>query len=356
VKILLVSDLWLPHASGLVTALQELVAELQTAGHVVEVVHPGRFPAWAVRRVGWAGGAPVAWWPGPRLDSLLRRARPDAIHLATEGPLGWAARRYCLRHRLRFTTSFHTRYPEILQARWGVPPRLTLAVLRRFHAPSSGVMVPGRSVADLLTSQGFGRVREWTQGLDLRLFRFSPEPAPFEGLGPLAHPVSLYVGRLTAEKSVADFLELDVPGSKVVCGDGPLAAEWRERYPGVHWLGPLPRPQLAALYAAADVLVFPSRSETFGHVMLEALACGTPVAAYPVAGPLEVLGTSGAGALANHLQDAWHEALRVPRAVARERARQFGWRQAAELFVQHLAVPAREPFTRMSQKYSYSAE
>lgn len=335
-KILIVTDAWQPQVNGVVTTLVELVRELQARHHEVVVIQPGQF---RTRPCPGYAGIDIALFPGRRLRALMDAAEPDAIHIATEGPLGWAARRHCLRRKLAFTTAFHTKFPEILHAALGVPLSWGYALFRRFHRPSSGVMVPTVGVLDMLQARGFRQLRPWTHGVDTRLFALSDPPAPtYAPLGPLAHPVSLFVGRVSYEKNIEAFLSLDVPGSKVVCGVGPLASTLQQRYPNVHWLGVLPRHELAKVYAAADVFVFPSRSETFGLVMLEAMACGVPVAAYPVDGPLQVIGQSRAGAMDEDLREAWMAALKIQRHAARERALQFGWGRAAEQFVAHLSV------------------
>lgn len=334
-KIVLVTDAWLPQVNGVVTTLVELVRQLQAVGHEIVVIHPGQF---RTRPCPGYAGIDIALFPGRKLGALIDAANADAVHIATEGPLGWAARRHCLRRRLAFTTAFHTKFPEILNAALRVPLSWGYALFRRFHRPSSGVMVPTSGVKDMLATRGFRNLREWTHGVDTRLFAYAAEATACPGLGPLARPVSLYVGRVSYEKNIDAFLALDVPGSKVVCGVGPLETALRERYPNVHWLGVLPRQELAHVYAAADVFVFPSRSETFGLVMLEAMACGVPVAAYPVDGPLQVLGDSAAGAMREDLAEAWHAALKLPRHQARERALRFGWGRAAELFASYLAV------------------
>ena len=338
-KIVLVTDAWHPQVNGVVTTLVELVRQLQAMGHELVVVHPALF-----RTCPCPGypGIDLALWPGRRLARMIREAQPDAIHIATEGPLGWAARRHCLRHGLPFTTAFHTKFPDILHAALRVPLSWGYALFRRFHRPSHAVLVPTAGVLQMLEQRGFRNLREWTHGVDTRLFGFSPEAVHHPALGPLARPVSLYVGRVSYEKNIEAFLDLDLPGSKVVCGVGPLAETLRSRYPNVHWLGVLPRAELARVYAAADVFVFPSRSDTFGLVMLEAMACGTPVAAFPVDGPLQVVGHSGAGSLHENLEQAWHEALRVPRHQARQRAEGFAWSRAVELFVRHLALLPRQ--------------
>lgn len=342
-KILLITDAWKPQASSVVTTLEGLVHELQAQAHEVVVIHPGQFRTWSCPG---SVGIGLALLAGRRLGRMMDAAQADAIHIATEGPLGWAARRYCLRHGRPFTTAFHTKFPEILRSTFGLPLSWGYALLRRFHRPSSAVMVPTLGVLQMLQDKGFQNLREWTHGVDTRLFAFAPEPTEYPSLGHLARPVSLCVGRVATEKNLEAFLDLDIPGSKVVCGVGPLEAALRERYPNVHWLGVLPRHELARVYTAADVLVFPSRCETFGLVMLEAMASGLPVAAYPVDGPLQVVGHSGAGALRHDLHDAWTDALKTPRTHARARAMVFGWRVAAEQFVALLAVqthPAQVP-------------
>ena len=338
-KLVLVTDAWLPHVNRVVTTLVELVRQLQSAGHEVVVVHPGQFHS---RPCPGFAGLDIALLPGRQLGQMLVSAQPDAIHIATEGPLGWSARRHCMRRGLPFTSAFHTRLPERLHAALGLPLDWGYAVLRRFHRTSQAVLVPTRGVLEALVQRGFTGLRECTQGVDTRQFTFAPQATDCPGLGHLARPVSLYVGRVSYEKNIAAFLDLDVPGSKVVCGTGPLAGELRLRYPNVHWLGVLPRQELAQVYAAADVLVYPSRHDTFGLVMLEALACGVPVAAYAEDGPLQVLGDSGAGAMHENLEQAWHEALRVPRHLARQRALQFGWSRVAELFSTLLAPLPRQ--------------
>jgi len=254
----------------------------------------------------------------------------------------WAARRHCLRHGLAFTTAFHTRFPEILQAALRIPLAWSYPVFRHFHRPSSGVMVPTHSVLDMLDQRRFRNLRAWTHGVDTDLFKFQLQPRA--GLrfldDTLVRPVSLFVGRVSYEKNIAAFLELDVPGTKIVCGVGPLEADLQRRFPHVRWLGILPREKLAQVYACADVFVFPSRSDTFGLVMLEAMACGTPVAAYPAEGPTEVVADNQGGFLHADLRQAFFGALGITRDAARTRALQFSWAHAARQFAAHL-VPAR---------------
>lgn len=342
VKIALITDAWLPQVNGVVTTLVELVRELEALGHGVEVIHPGLFKT---RPCPGYAGIDLAVRPKAILGELLDKFEPEAIHIATEGPLGWAARAYCLKHKLRFTTAFHTKFPEILNAALKIPLSWGYALFRHFHRHSSGVMVPTQGVLRMLEQRGFRNLRSWTHGVDTQLFAFHPEARLSPRVGTLVRPVSVFVGRVSYEKNIEAFLGLDIPGTKVVCGVGPLEASLKERYPQVRWLGVLPRVELAGVYAAADVFVFPSRSETFGLVMLEAMACGTPVAAYPVDGPLEVLGKSDGschgGVMHEDLKQACYSALAVPRYAARARALDFSWLHAARLFEGNL-VPVRE--------------
>lgn len=342
-KLALVTDAWKPQVNGVVTTLLELVRELEGRDWQVEVIQPGLF---RTRPCPGYPGIDLAVSPASRLAQQLEAFGPDAIHIATEGPLGWAARRWCLRNKRSFTTAFHTKFPEIANAAVKVPVSWGYALMRHFHRPSSGIMVPTRSVLQMLQRRGFQRLQEWTHGVDTDLFGFSPAARIFEPLGELPRPVSLFVGRVSYEKNIGAFLDMDVPGTKVVCGVGPVEAQLRRRYPGVRWVGLLDRPTLARLYAAADVFVFPSFADTFGLVMLEAMATGTPVAAFRADGPTEVLGKlhdSGArpvgGVLHDDIEHAWARALEVPREEARRRALDFSWEQTTQRFVEFL-VPA----------------
>lgn len=327
-KICIVTDAWLPQVNGVVTTLVELRDGLLARGHEVTMIEPSayrRFPCPGYREI------ELAWRPARGVAAALDNARPDAIHIATEGPMGSAARAHCLRRGLAFTTAFHTRFPEILAKALHVPERWGYAWFRRFHAASSGVMVPTAGMLEILRGHGFERLRAWSHGVDLSLF----EPVAGADLG-LPRPVFLYVGRVSYEKNLEAFLELDLPGSKVVYGVGPLLERMKRAYPAVHWRGIVPRPELVRIYSAADAFVFPSRSETFGLVMLEAMACGTPVAAYPVAGPLDVVGNSPGGALDLDLRVAALRALDLPREHARERALAFDWHGVCRQFVEFL--------------------
>jgi glycosyltransferase involved in cell wall biosynthesis len=329
VRILLATDAWPPQVNGVVRTLTEVRRELTAMGHSVVVVHPGLFRS-----------LPCPFYPEIRLALPLRRriaaiieaVAPQAIHIATEGPIGVAVRHWCLCHGRDFTTAFHTRFAEYLAQRRVLPARVTYVLLRRFHAPSGGVMVASERVRRELAARGFHNLRAWGRGVDTA--RFSPdcEAIPLS----LPRPIFLSVGRVAPEKNLPAFLSLDLPGSKVVVGDGPQLATLRRQFPHAHFLGRRNHGDLAALYAAADVLVFPSRTDTFGLVVLEALACGLPVAAYPVPGPLDIIGDSGAGVLGEDLRAAALAALQVPRARCRARALHFTWAASAREFVANL--------------------
>lgn len=323
----IVTDAWHPQVNGVVRTLATTGDELQAMGHRVTFITPADFctvpcPTYPEIR--------LALLPQRKIARLLDAAAPCAIHIATEGPLGHAARRYCLNRGLPFTTAYHTKFPEYVQARSGIPPEWTYTVMRRFHAPSSGVMVATASLRRELEAHGFTNIRDWTRGVDIELFH--PRPSILD----LPRPILMYVGRVAVEKNIGAFLALDRPGTKVVVGDGPQRAELERRFPDVMFVGAKQGEALAAHYASADVFVFPSRTDTFGLVLIEALACGVPVAAYPVPGPLDVIGDSGAGALDEDLGVAVDRALGIDRELARAHALNFTWRRCAEAFVHNL--------------------
>ncbi|ACI99637.1 glycosyltransferase family 4 protein [Rhodospirillum centenum] len=336
-KILIVTDAWFPQVNGVVRTLATTRTELEKMGHTVEVIAPDRFrtlplPTYPEIR--------VAIRPGRRLARMIEEARPDAIHIATEGPLGFAARRFCLRYRIPFTTAYHTRFPEYVRDRAPIPLALTYAIVRRFHAPAHSVMVATPSIEQDLRARGFRNIRRWTRGVDTELFRPRPEVRG-AALLDLPRPVFLYVGRVAVEKNIEAFLKLDLPGSKVVVGDGPQRAELQARYPKVHFAGAQHGEDLARHYAAADVFVFPSRTDTFGLVLLEALASGLPVAAYPVAGPVDVLGPAAegpdrVGVLDADLGRAALAALEIDPVRCRDFAMHYSWQASAQQFVNNL--------------------
>lgn len=340
-KLALVTDAWHPQVNGVVTTLHELVQALGPLGVEVTVIHPGLFKN---RPCPGYAGIDLAVRPYKPLAVLLNALQPDAVHLATEGPLGWAGRKHCLKKGWQFTTAFHTKFPEILQAALRVPLFMGYGLFRHFHRPSSGVMVPTQGVLHMLQQRRFKSLKPWTHGVDLSLFNHHEVPLDLPELQDLPRPFTLFVGRVSYEKNIDAFLNLNLPGTRIVCGVGPLEAQLKARFPDVLWMGVLPRERLAKVYAAADVFVFPSRNETFGLVMLEAMACGTPVAAYPVDGPLQVLGDGDGqatgGVLSEDLQAAVHQCLQLPRAQARQRAETFGWPKTVEVFMSNL-VPAQ---------------
>lgn len=333
-RILIVSDAWDPQVNGVVRTLKNTRRELERMGHLVDVLSPLEFrtvpcPTYPEIR--------LSLFPSSRVVERIERFAPDALHIATEGPLGLAARRFALRRRMPFTTAYHTRFPEYVQARIGLPLAVSYRALRWFHGPAHNVMVPTPVVKADLERYGFDNVQLWSRGVDIELFR--PRAERVLDSKP---PVFLYVGRVAVEKNVSAFLALDLPGSKWVVGEGPGLAALQRKHPDVHYLGVLKAEQLAATYASADVFVFPSKTDTFGLVLLEAMACGVPVAAYPVTGPIDVIADSGAGALHEDLRTACLAALKIDRAVARARAEEFSWRKASEQFVRNLrpAQPA----------------
>ena len=306
--------------------MQTVVAELTAMGCVVEVIGPDRFRT-----------VPMPTYPDIRLAVLPNRAlpkmieafRPDSLHIVSEGPLGLAARKWAMAGGHRFTTAFHTKFPEYLNARTRIPTALGYAWLRRFHNAGAGVMVATESLRQDLDARGFHNIRVWTRGVDLELFR----PEPREDWA-LPRPIFAYVGRIAVEKNIGAFLALDLPGSKLVVGDGPQRRSLQRAHPGAHFAGVRHGPALARAYAGADAFVFPSVTDTFGLVLLESLACGTPVAAFDVTGPKDVLAaaSAGVGVLDRDLQTAALAALKGDRAACRAYAERFSWQACAELF------------------------
>ncbi|RUM98369.1 glycosyltransferase family 1 protein [Pseudaminobacter arsenicus] len=331
-RVLIVTDAWRPQVNGVVRTLERLGEALEERGVEVTFLTPEGYPT-----------LPLPSYPEIRLalSSVRRIARriedvaPDCIHIATEGPLGLLARRVCLAGGRSFTTSYHTRFPEFLRARTPVPESWSYACMRRFHNASCGTLVATPSLAAELAAKGFINLRPWTRGVDTELFN----PRKKADLG-LKGPIFLNVGRVAVEKNLPAFLDLDLPGSKVVVGDGPDLARLKARYPQVHFLGTRTGEELAGIYAASDVFVFPSRTDTFGNVLLEALASGCPVAAYPVTGPLDIVGDTQCGVLSEDLRQAALGALEVPREQARSRALAYSWDECAAQFLAHLRPAA----------------
>ena len=327
-RILIVSDAWHPQINGVVRTFTALERELRGLGHAVRIIGPDRFrtaplPTYREIRI-----ALNPW----RVRGAIEAFRPDAVHIATEGPLGWAARRWCRRSSTPFTTSFHTRFPEYLKARTGLPAAFGYAVLRRFHRRAATVMAATPRLVAELEQRRFGRVRLWSRGVDTSLFH----PRRLDRVPD--SPLWLTVGRIAVEKNLEAFLGLKLPGRKMVVGDGPAKESLRRRFPDVEFPGTRTGDDLARTYAQADVFVFPSRTDTFGNVMLEALACGVPVAAYPVPGPLDVVGDAPEVAVLDHdLGRAARAALKLDRVTCRRFAEGRGWDASARQFLANLS-------------------
>ena len=339
-RILIVSDAWTPQVNGVVRTLTAVTAELRAMGHNVEVIGPDRFRTMPCPTYPDIG---LAVLPGRRLVGLIKAFRPDALHIATEGPLGFAARAWACRRNLPFTTAYHTRFPEYLAARLGLMGRsgitraMTSRFLKWFHAPSQGVMVSTQSMREELAMGGFVRLQAWPRGVDLSLFHpdLRQEAPDFTEL---PRPLFAYIGRVSVEKNIRAFLDLDLPGTKLVVGGGPQLRALERAYPNVRFVGPRTGRELARAFASADVLVFPSLTDTFGLVVIEALASGAPVAAFPVTGPRDILrGVDGvAGVTDPDLRVACMRALTLERAACRAHAEAFTWRASAEAFLDNL--------------------
>jgi glycosyltransferase involved in cell wall biosynthesis len=327
-NILVATDAWEPQVNGVVRTLKSLANAVRKFDAAITFLTPDGFPSVAVPTY---PGLRCAL-PSPReVAQRIERVAPDAIHIATEGPIGAVVRRYCVKRGLPFTTSYTTRFPEYIAARVPIPEAWSYAVLRYFHAAARVTMVSTPSLMAELAGRGFKNLGMWTRGVDTDLFR--PERAIDLGL---PRPIFATVGRVAVEKNLAAFLALDLPGSKVVIGTGPEEAELRRRFPEAVFLGALKDERLAAHLAMADVFVFPSLTDTFGVVQLEALACGVPVAAYPVTGPLDVIANNPVGVLNEDLRVACLEALNISRTACRDYALTRSWETIANQFMTHL--------------------
>lgn len=335
-KILIVSDAWEPQVNGVVRTLKMTRRELERRGHQTELISPLGFRA-----------IPCPTYPEISLALTTRRElerridafAPDCLHIATEGPLGWLARSVALRRGWPFTTAYHSRFPEYVHARFRVPVSWTYALLRRFHNAARATLAPTPAIVADLKARGFPRARLWSRGVDLELFSAAEtKPARMAG----EQPIFLYVGRIAVEKQVDAFLRLDLPGEKWVAGEGPARRRLEAQYPQARWLGVLCGDELARLYQSADVMVFPSVTDTFGLVMVEAMACGTPVAAFPVPGPIDVIGNSRAGVMHSDLREACLRALELSREEVRAHAEKFSWPAATEQMLSALQIIPRQ--------------
>lgn len=327
-RIIIATDAWFPQTNGVVVTLNRIGTELRAMGCEVEYITPQEFqtlpcPTYPDIR--------LAMFPGAKVEERIRRLKPDAVHIATEGPIGHAARKACARFSIKFTTSYHTQFPEYVRLRVPVPLRLSYCYLRRFHGAASRTMVATRTLRQRLRRQGFRNLVLWSRGVDTELFR----PRPKEFLQ-APRPIHMYVGRVAVEKNLEAFVGLQLAGSKFVVGDGPDRERLMRAYPDVRFVGAKFGEELAAHVAAADVFVFPSRTDTFGLVLLEAMASGVPVAAYPVTGPIDVVTPGKTGVLDEDLERAIQGALTLDGRDCVEFARKNSWRHCAELFRSHL--------------------
>jgi glycosyltransferase involved in cell wall biosynthesis len=329
-RLLVATDAWHPQINGVVRTFERMVKELAPLGVEVTILSPNAFrtipcPTYPEIRLAVSGASVVR--------AAIVAADPDHVHVATEGPLGFVARRWCLAERRAFTTSYHTKFPEYVRARAPIPESWTYAWMRRFHNAGSGCMVATPSLERDLARRGFRHLMRWTRGVDADLFRPRPDRTALD----FPRPISLYVGRVALEKNLDAFLSLDLPGSKVVVGEGPALKALKARFPAAHFLGLREGEGLAEVYSAADVFVFPSRTDTFGIVLLEALASGLPVAAYPVTGPADVIGGTGIGVLNEDLRVATLAALQIPGERCREFALSRGWQASARQFLDNIS-------------------
>lgn len=333
-KVLIVTDAWHPQVNGVVRSIERTVAELEHRGIEVELLTPAPFRTMPMP--GYDEIALSVTGPGA-VYRRIEAANADAIHLATEGPLGILARRWCLKHKVPFSTAYHTQFPEYLRARLPIPLSFTYAILRWFHRPASACLVGTPYLKSLLEQRGFSNAQLWPKGVDTTLFHPDRRTVlDYPG------PVFLYVGRIAVEKNIEAFLKLELPGTKLVVGGGPMLDQLREKYLAAVFLGPRVGEDLARLFASADVFVFPSRTDTFGLVLLEALASGTPVAAFPVTGPIDVIGDAPVGVLDENLRQAALAALDIPRAGCRSYAEKFSWAASTDAFLAHLPTIDRK--------------
>lgn len=335
-SIAIVTDAWHPQTNGVVRTLSTTCELLRQWGHEVTVISPQQFrsfPAPTYPEIRLA-----LTWPGAT-GRELRKIAPDAVHIATEGPLGFAARRYCINRKVPFTTAYHTQFPDYFARRTRLPASTFWPYIRWFHRPAQRVMVATETIRDQLRAQGLTKLHNWSRGVDLSCF--SPDAPPPPEFAGMKGPILLYVGRVAVEKNLEAFLACGYPGTKVVVGDGPARAALEARFPDAHFLGKRTGTDLAGCYAGADVFVFPSKTDTFGLVMIEALACGTPVAAYPVPGPIDIL-TPEVGAMADQIERAIDAARYCERTECALFASRYSWEAATKQFLTGLAALEEE--------------
>jgi len=331
-RIVIVSDAWYPQINGVVTTLSRTSQELEQLGHDIHTITPDKFktipcPTYPEIRLALA--------PRRKVYKMLAALQPDAVHIATEGPLGLATRAWCIKHGFPFTTSFHTRFPEYVNLRFSIPLFLTYAYQRWFHNGAKYTLVATEALKQELHAKGFTNLAIWSRGVDAELFR--PRD---KSLVSHERPVFAYLGRVAVEKNIEAFLELNLPGTKYVIGDGPDMAKMKQRYPEVQFAGFKTGEDLARHLACADVFVFPSRTDTFGLVVIEALACGVPVAAYPVRGPGDIIINGETGYLDEDLREAALKALLLSADRCRAGALLYTWQECTQQFVAHLTACA----------------
>jgi len=330
-RVLVATDAWHPQVNGVVRSLEALVREAPAFGAHVEILSHQGFRTMAMPGYSEIRLAVAPLIRPSTIEKRVRALDPDYIHIATEGPIGRAVRLYCLKHGKAFTTSYHTKFPEYVSARIPVPERWTYWFLKQFHNAGAGVMVATDSLEEDLKGRGFQNIMRWGRGVDAHIFR----PRETSVLD-LPRPIFLYVGRVAVEKNLPAFLALDLPGTKVIVGDGPSKDDLERQFPKAVFLGKKEGEDLAAIFASADVFVFPSLTDTFGIVLLEAMACGTPVAAYPVTGPKDVVVQGETGILSDDLRQACLDALKLDRKVARAFAERHSWAAAAKQFLDNV--------------------
>ena len=329
-RIAIVTDAWSPQTNGVVSTLRQTTDFLEKLGHEILLVTPNLFhsvpcPTYPEIR--------LALFPYRGVSTLISGFHPDAIHIATEGSLGFAARRYCLKHRLKFTTSYHTQFPQYLRQRYPIPISLSYRALHWFHGAATHCMVSTQTVRNQLVERGFRNIVRWQRGVDTEMFK----PGPKDFLD-LPRPIAAYVGRVAVEKNIDAFLRMAWQGSKLVIGDGPELPRLKAEYPDAVYAGFRFGEDLAKHLAASDVFVFPSLTDTFGLVNLEAMACGVPVAAFPVAGPIDVVEDGVTGALDEDLARAAQRALSIDPMNCRERALNSGWERCSREFESNLVA------------------
>ena len=332
-RFVLVTDAWAPQVNGVVRTWQHVTKEMAKLGHDPHVIHPGLFKTIGAPRY---PEIRLSVLPRRRVFKMLDSLNPDAIHIATEGPLGSAARKYCVKNNIAFTTSYHTQFPHYLRQYFGIPKSLSYKFIRYFHGKAKHTLVPTRQVGKELNNNGLNNIVVWSRGVDTELFK--PDyPVP-DGIKDLPKPIFVYAGRVAIEKNIEAFLKLDLPGTKLVIGDGPPKESLEKQYPDATFVGYKFGEELAAHYAAGDVFVFPSKTDTFGVVMLEANASGLPVAAYPVTGPIDVVQQGQTGYVYKDLQQAALDALELDKKPCIAFANRNSWARCARTVMQHLAL------------------